>query len=118
NLTEHFSVNAPLAFYHFNRVEGHALDLGLYLAGAFEQRLNSSLLVSYGFGDKKLKTDFSASYLFGKYRTYSLSLNLFNRTNILFGTSENYNELTATLLSLISKYEFRNYYYSKGFEAE
>ena len=33
----------------------------------------------------------------------------------MFGNSENYNELTASLLSLVSKYEFRNYYYSKGF---
>lgn len=43
-----------------------------------------------------------------------MNLNLFNKLKILFDNSENYNELTSTLLSLISKYEFRDYYYSQG----
>jgi hypothetical protein len=35
--------------------------------------------------------------------------------NILFSESDNYNDLTSTVLALFGKYEFRDYYYSKGF---
>ncbi len=118
NFSDKFAVSAPLAMYHFNSVEGSALDYGLFLDDAFKERLNSSLQLSYGFSDKKFKTDFHTDYLLGDYRTYKLSLNAFNKINVLFGSSENYNELTATVLALVSKYEFRDYYYSKGFNFE
>ena len=118
NFSDNFSVSAPLAMYHFNRVEGHALDFGLFLNDAENKRLNSSLQFDYGFSDKKFKTDFKASYLLGDYRTYKISLGAFNKLNVLFGTSDNYNDLTSTLLALLSKYEFRDYYYSKGFNLQ
>lgn len=109
-------ISAPLGLYHFNRIEGHALDFGLFVDDALDQRLNSQLSFAYGFSDRKLKKDFSASYLFGDYRTYSLKLNAYDRLNVLFGESENYNEITATLLALIAKEEFRDYYYSNGWD--
>ena len=115
-LTDNLYVSAPLGLYHFNRVEGHALDFGFFLEDALEQRLNSQLKFAYGFSDKKLKKDFSASYLLGDYRTNSLNFNAYDRVNVLFGESENYNEITATLLALISKEEFRDYYYSNGWD--
>ncbi|MFO7448424.1 MAG: DUF5686 family protein, partial [Ignavibacteriaceae bacterium] len=116
NWTDNFSTSAPLAMYHFNRIEGHALDLGFFLDNAASERLNTSLNFSYGFSDEKLKKWFSGSYLFGKYRTTELSLNIYDRISILFGDSDNYNELISSLLALISKYEFRDYFYSKGFD--
>lgn len=115
-LNDNLFVSAPLGLYHFNRVEGHAIDFGIFLEDALDQRLNSQLQLAYGFSDKKLKKDFSASYLFGDYRTYKLKLNVYDRLNVLFGESENYNEITATLLALISKEEFRDYYYSNGWD--
>ncbi len=115
-LIENLSISAPLGLYHFNRVEGHTLDFGFFLEDALEQRLNSQLKFAYGFSDKKLKKDFSASYLLGDYRTYSIKLNAYDRLNVLFGESENYNEITATLLALIAKEEFRDYYYSNGWD--
>lgn len=115
-LTDNLFISAPLGLYHFNRVEGHALDFGFFLEDALDQRLNSQLQLAYGFSDKKLKKDFSASYLFGDYRTYKLKLNAYDRLNVLFGESENYNEITATLLALIAKEEFRDYYYSNGWD--
>ncbi len=115
-LSDNFAVSAPLGMYHFNRVEGHAIDFGLFLDDAVNRRLNGKLNFSYGFSDKKMKEDLSLEYLLGDYRTYSIGLNIFNRLNILFGESEEYGELIPSLLALISKYEFRNYYYTKGFE--
>lgn len=40
--------------YHFSRVEGHALDFGVFVDDAFNRRFNSSLKLSYGFSDKNL----------------------------------------------------------------
>lgn len=114
-LTKNISLSAPLGMYHFSRVEGHAIDFGVYVDNVFDQRLNSSIRLSYGFSDKKFKQDFYADYLLGKYRTWKINFNVFNRLNILFGESDKYGELFSTLVALISKDEFRDYYYSKGF---
>ncbi len=115
SLGNNFSISAPLTMYHFNRVEGHTIDFGMFLNNADDFRLNSSEQFSYGFSDKKLKSNLNFSYLLGDYRTYKISFNAYNKINVLFGNSDNYNDLTTTVLSLVSKYEFRNYYYSKGF---
>ncbi len=113
---ENYSVTGPAGIYHFNRIEGNSLGFGIYSNRALNKRLNSSLYISRGFSDKKTKVNFYGKYYLGDYRTYSISLKAFNDMETLFGNSESYNELTASALSLISKYEFRNYYYSKGFE--
>jgi hypothetical protein len=104
--------------YHFNRVEGHSLDYSFYLRDAANRRLNSTLNLSYGFSDKKFKTDFNFEYLLGKYRTYGFELNAFKKLEILFGESDNYGNLFATISSLFFKEDFRDYYYSNGFDAE
>ncbi len=116
DLTDNFSISAPLGMYHFNRVEGHTIDYGFFLDDALKKRLNGRLMFSYGFADKKVKEDLSLKYLLGDYRTYSIELNVYNKLNILFGESDEYGELIPSLLALISKYEFRNYYYIKGFD--
>ncbi|MEJ2615117.1 MAG: DUF5686 family protein, partial [Ignavibacteriaceae bacterium] len=116
NFTENFSTSAPLGMYHFNSIEGHALDFGLFFNELFDKRLNSDLKFSYGFSDKKFKTDLFAQYLFGDYRTYSLSVHVFNKLNLLFGSSADYGELVSTISSLFFKNDFRDYYYSNGFK--
>jgi len=111
-----FAVSGPLSWYRFNRVEGSVLDFAFYLDDAFDRRLNSYLDFSYGFTDKKLKTDFNGEYLFGDYRTYGITLNAYDKMNILFGESDNYNDLTATVIALLFKNDFRDYYYTNGFD--
>lgn len=114
--SENFSINGTLNFWRFNRVEGFTPRLGFYFEDYFDQRLNSSVDLAYGFSDKRFKTDFSLEYLLGDYRTTSLTLNAFNTIKVLFGTSDEYADLTASLLALLNKEEFRNYYYSAGFD--
>lgn len=116
NLNNNLSITAPIAMYHFSRVEGHALDFGVFVDDAFNRRFNSSLKLSYGFSDKKFKQDFSAGYLLGDYRTWEVKFRAFNKLKILFEESDNYGELLSTLVTLIAKEEFRDYYYTKGFE--
>jgi hypothetical protein len=113
-ISENVSITGPLGLYHFNRVEGNAIGAGLYTWRLMDKRFYSDFEMRYGFADKKLKTDLSIEYLFGEYRTHSLTVNAFNKLNDLFSESINYNRLTSTLFSLISKYDFRDYYYSKG----
>jgi hypothetical protein len=118
SLSDNFSISAPLSMYHFNRVEGNALDFGFFLNDSFDQRLNSSFQSSYGFADEKYKADFDASYLLGDYRTYKISVNAYHKIAELFGNSDSYNDLISTVLALFTKYDFRNYYYTNGFGFE
>jgi hypothetical protein len=115
DMAEHLSISAPLGMYHFNSIEGNALDFGIFLENALKERMNSSLRFSYGFSDKKLKEGLSGEYLLGDYRTTRISFDAFNKLCVLFENSDDYNELTATLLALLSKYEYRDYFYSRGF---
>ncbi len=113
--SNHFSTNGPLGFYHFNKVEGNAVGARMYLENIFNKRSNSFLKTSYGFSDKKFKYDFYTEYLFGDYRTYNISFNAFNNISILFDEPNNFLDFGATWLALLFKYEFRDYYYSNGF---
>ena len=115
DITKNFSVSAPIGMYHFNRVEGHTIDFESSLSDLFLKRFNSSLNLSYGFADKRVKEDLKLKYLLGKYRIYYLSLNAYNKLKVI---SEDYDKLTTTALSLLSKYEFEDYYYTSGFKFE
>ena len=115
-VTDNFEVSAPIGMYHFDKVEGHTIDYGLFLNEALKKRLNGALNLSYGFSDKKFKEDLSLEYLLGDYRTYSIAFNAYNKIKVLFGESDQYGDLLSSLLSLISKYDFRNYYYTNGFD--
>lgn len=114
--SENFSINGTLNFWRFNSVEGFTPRLGFYFEDYLDQRLNSSVDLAYGFSDERFKTDFAFEYLLGDYRTTSLTLNAYNSIKILFGSSDEYSDLTASLLALLNKEEFRNYYYSAGFD--
>ena len=114
--SENFAINGTLNLWRFNRVEGFTPRLGFYLEDYFDQRLNSSLDFAYGFSDKRFKTDFAFEYLLGDYRTTSINFNAYNTIKIVFGSSDEYSDLTASLLALLNKEEFRNYYYSAGFD--
>jgi len=113
--SKHFSTSGPLALYHFNRVEGNAVDFGFYFNDLFESRFRTSLTTSYGFADKRFKGEFSSLYYLGDYRTYSLSFRAYNKLNTLFEENSSYGDLFTTLNSLLTKYEFNDFYYSNGF---
>jgi len=119
-LSDNFNITGPLGLYHFNSIEGHSLDYGFYLNDVLDRKFTSSLKFSYGFSDKKFKTRFYGSYLFGDYRTYELELNAFNRINLLFGGSEGdlYSQFFESLSELFFKTSINDYYYSKGFDVK
>jgi Family of unknown function (DUF5686)/CarboxypepD_reg-like domain len=116
-LNEYLSITGPLGLYSFNRVEGHTLNFGGDLSDLADKRLNTGLNLSYGFSDRRLNTEFTSLYRIGEYRTGSVSLSAYDNLADLFHESIRYNKLTSTLTSLIGKYDFRNYYYTKGVSA-
>lgn len=113
-LSDKYSITGPLGLYGFNKVEGHSLNFGGSVYDEFDKRLYGELDLGYGFSDKKFKTNFSARYYLGEYRTLSLTFNAYDKITDLFGDDIYYNNLTSTLTSLIGKYDFRDYYYTKG----
>jgi len=117
-INENLSITGPLSLYGFNKVSGHTLNFGTFINNSLNKRLSTSLAFGYGFSDKKLQADFSANYRFGEYRTGSFSFNTFNKLTTLFEEYIEYNKLTSTLTSIIGKYDFRDYYYTKGIEVE
>ncbi len=117
-LTDNLYLNAPPAIYHFNRIEGHALDLGLHLNNAFNRRLFSKLKLSYGFSDKRLKSNLKVNYLLGRYRTVKISAEAFNQLKVLFSGDHDYNVFATTSLALFAKNDFQDYYFSKGVNLE
>ncbi len=112
--SNNISVTAPLSIYSFNKVTGHQINFGFFIDEELDERFDSQFNISYGFGDKKIKTDFFFKYSFGEYHTGKFSLNIFNRVADIFGKNIQYNNLTSTVLSLLTKYDFRDYYYTKG----
>jgi len=115
SLSDNVSVSGPLYIYHFNRVSGHALNFRLFFKNYLDRRFYSTFNFGYGFSDKKFSTSLKSKYLFGEYRTTALRLKAYNGITELFGESDNYNLLSSTLLSWFTKFEFRDFYYKKGF---
>ena len=114
-INENFSTTGIHGLYHFNKVEGSALNADLYYNDSRNKRLSSSLDVNYGFADEIFKWDATAAYLLGDYRTTEISFSAFDKLDVLFGESDEYGKFLSTLTSLFGHYDFRDYYYSNGF---
>lgn len=117
NVSKHFHVTGPIGLYHFNKVEGHALNMGLSGGALLDRRFRFSYDTQYGFADERFKQDFYAEYLLGKYRTTKLSLTAYHSITNLFRDSDRYNKFTSTWEALTQRNDFREYYYTNGFEA-
>lgn len=112
---KNFYITTPLNMYHFNRVEGHAMDFGFTGKNLFSKRFNTQLKVHYGFSDEIFKSEFDALILLGDYRTYKISFGAYKSIIPLFNESNDYNSFASSLFALAFNDDFLNYYYSKGF---
>jgi len=114
-LSDNLSISAPLGMYHFNRVEGNSLDYAIYAYDLWKQRVDASASASYGFADKRFKGVLNGSVLLGDYRTQRLSFSIHRKLAELFEPgAPQYGDFFTSLNSLLSKYEFTDYYYSEG----
>ncbi|MBU0474512.1 MAG: DUF5686 and carboxypeptidase regulatory-like domain-containing protein [Bacteroidetes bacterium] len=114
-LNDNFSTVGTLSLYHFNKVEGHALNGAIYYNDFLNKRFFSTVDFNYGFMDERFKSSFSADYLLGEYRTTQISFSAFNNLSVLFSQSDEYGKLLSTITSLLLHNDFRNHYYSNGF---
>ncbi len=117
NIEDNITITGPLSLYSFNRAEGHTLNFGINAIQQFDKRSGLRLDLSYGFDDQKFKGEFAANYYLGRYRTSNLTFRAFNKLTDLFSEAVRYSKSTSSLVSLIGKYDFRDYYYTNGFSA-
>ncbi len=114
-INKNWTISGPLSLYSFNRIEGHTLNFNANANQLLDQRLNTNLDISYGFNDQRAKADLFALYQLGEYRTTNINFRVFNKLTDLFSESVRFSKLTSTLSNLFGKYDFRDYYYTKGF---
>ncbi len=115
-LNDHFSVSGPLGLYQFNHVEGHTLSFTASGNNLFGDGVDAKINLSNGFSDKRFKESLSTIFNIYGERGIKFSINAYNKLNVLFSSSDRYNSFTTTIFSLLSSHDFRDYYYTKGFD--
>jgi hypothetical protein len=108
------SVPGLTDMYKFNRVEGHTLmlPLGLGIGDPGFLRLRSD--VDYGFGDRRLKYNFGATLRHFPLDGASLSLRVFDRVTWIDEGNDIWGTTSTTISNLFDKYDYRDYWRSKG----
>lgn len=114
NYGKYFS-SRPSNYYHFNRVEGSALEFNLNYRGKLN-RINADGYFGYGFSDKKSKYEINYTQRFLNDKRLILNASSFKNLQPLsypdfLGISEFYNTLT----SLFGKRDNLDYFYSTGY---
>lgn len=101
--------------FRFNRVEG------LFLGGSFKKdsifkQLKFGVAFGYGFADKIPKVKVNTEYFFNEKRTLSLIASVF-RTISNFPDENYYSDFDLGLDALLCKDDYRDYFYSTGWNA-
>ncbi len=102
-------------FFHYNRVEGSYLGVGLTTRSLLPQT-ELTMIGGYGFSDKRWKYDLSASYDLSIIRGLSVGARIIQK----LGSREEesiYSPFEITIGALFSKADYRDYYLSKGWHA-
>lgn len=107
--------SSPLTYYHYNRVEGSALNFDVNYRSKFN-RINASGYIGYGFSDYKTKYELSYTQRFLNDKRLTLQGSVFDNLQPLsypdfLSISQFYNTLTA----LFGKRDNLDYYYSNGY---
>ncbi len=112
-----FTTPGVLSLYHFNRVEGHALAIPFSAWRPFDPIESLSLDAAYGFNDKRWKYRLQAGVRIVKSPSVTLSAESFDRTSFI---DEEYGwlKMNTTISNLFFKYDFKDYYYTKGFSGD
>jgi hypothetical protein len=104
-----------LNLYRFNRIEGHQLKPQIsYLNNT--NGIFASASYAYGFSDKKSKYELSTSFKFLKDKSFTLSLNVFDKLNTLFKYISALSFGDNTFYCLFYKRDKLNYFYDNGFD--
>lgn len=99
-------------FYHFNRVEGSYLGVGL-TSSTLLDRMSLTAVGGYGFSDRMWKYDFGAGYALPFADGVAVGGSVFRR---LANREEEdiYSRFEVTIGALLYRDDYRDYYLSKG----
>ncbi len=101
-------------FYHFNRVEGNYVGVGLK-SSSLLKRTKLTAIGGYGFSDRRWKYDFGATYELPLEDDVTIGASVFRR---LANREEEdiYSRLDVTLGALLYRDDYRDYYLSEGWQ--
>jgi len=106
-----------LESYRFNRVEGHTLHLGMGSWGLLSNLRFLNLHLGYGFADKRFKYAADIGYHSPRHANLDLRVDLYRRLDWIDEGQRGGGDLGMTLLSLLGKYDYREYFYRRGWRA-
>jgi hypothetical protein len=110
----HLTVPGVLSLYRFNRVEGHALYLPLSARRPFDPIRSISIEPGYGIDDREWKFSGSAAVSILESQSVSLSGSIFNRLGNIDEERDFWGAGNTTLASLLVKYDYKDYFLTKG----
>ncbi len=102
-------------FFRYNRVEGAYIGGGLIIYD--NDNFRSHIKTGYALADKKVKGEIFIEYYLDKFKKLAVNFNLYNRLNRRDDPSF-FGERSITLLSLLFKNDYGDYYYSSGYNLE
>jgi uncharacterized protein DUF5686/carboxypeptidase-like protein len=111
-----YSVPGLLGAYRFNRIEGHALNLGFEVGDPFAPVEEIEAIVGYGFSDERLKWSLGAGILLNQYSGFRLQARAYDELHYLDEDSYQLNNLTALFAQAAFMWDPRDFFYRKGVE--
>ncbi len=106
-----------LGVYRFNRVEGHALHFGAKTWGLLPNLRFLNLHLGYGFADKRFKYAADLGYHILNHPNSDLMVDFSRRLGWIDEEGRGGGNLGMTLLNLLGKYDYRDYFYRQGWGA-
>ena len=107
----------PLNFYHYNRVEGSALEFNLSSTNK-SRRARFDSYIGYGFSDKKTKYEINGELTLGKDRSTQIDASFYRRLQPLSFTISGLYSIYNSLMGLFDKQDLLDYYYASGYNIE
>lgn len=116
---DQLSVSVPglLSLYRFNRVEGHSLYFPIETSNLYTNLDRLNFDIGYGFDDKKVKYNSSLRYRISSNPRYTASMNIFSINSWIDRGVLSDNYFNTTLLNLLWKYDYKDYFYQRGWSA-
>ncbi|MFZ1728870.1 MAG: DUF5686 family protein [Bacteroidota bacterium] len=112
-----FSFPGLLDLYHFNRVEGHALNGTLsFNMPEFPLRW-ARMSAGYGFNDERMKWAIDGGVSLSGSPSLQLYASRFSRLDFIDSHNDQLGESGTTLASMLWKYDPRDYFYRDGWSA-
>ena len=108
-LHNEITIGVPGAFslYRYNRVQGHVLSPSLTVRNIDERVPSLSAEIGYGFNDRRWSSSFRASL-------WMFTASYFNQVSHLDDDQEFWSHFPTTVSNLFAKYDYKDYYYSRG----